>query len=126
MIKKCVYILLIITLIVCMIPFKSFATISDDAISDAEDFLSKADSSSQVINDDNVKKFSDDVFNILLAIGMVAAVIVGLIIGIKFMISSVDEKAKVKEILVVYVIGVVVLIGAFTIWKVIVNLLGNV
>ena len=126
MIKKVLYVVLIVICIICIIPGKSFSSISDDAVGDAESFISKAGSTDEVIDSNSVQNFSDDVFNILLAFGMVIAVIVGIIIGIQFMISSVDERAKVKETLVVYVIGVVVLVGAFSIWKIIVNLLNNV
>ena len=54
---------------------------------------------------------------------MIIAVIVGTILGIKFMVSSIEEKAKIKEILLVYIIGCVVLVGAFSLWKIIVNLM---
>ena len=73
-----------------------------------------------MINTTGLNNFSDTLYNTLLLIGMVIAVIIGTIIGIKFMISSVEEKAKLKEILIVYVIGCIVLVGAFSIWKIIV------
>lgn len=73
-----------------------------------------------MINTTGLNNFSDTLYNTLLLIGMVIAVIIGTIIGIKFMVSSVEEKAKLKEILIVYVIGCIVLVGAFSIWKIIV------
>lgn len=73
-----------------------------------------------MIDTGGLNSFSDTLYNTLLLIGMVIAVIVGTIIGIKFMVSSVEEKAKLKEILIVYVIGCIVLVGAFSIWKIIV------
>ena len=63
------------------------------------------------------------IYNILTISGMIIAVIVGTILGIKFMVSSIEEKAKIKEILIVYIIGCVVLVGAFSLWKIIVNLM---
>ena len=47
---------------------------------------------------------------------------VGTIIGIQFMIASAEDKAKVKEALVPYIIGCVVIFGAFTIWSIVVNI----
>lgn len=44
--------------------------------------------------------------------------LVGTIIGIQFMVASAEDKAKVKEALVPYVIGCAVIFGAFSIWKV--------
>lgn len=75
------------------------------------------------INEEGLNEFSDTLYNTLLLVGMIIAVIVGTIIGIKFMVSSVEEKAKLKEILVVYIIGCIVLIGAFSIWKIIVTIM---
>lgn len=48
--------------------------------------------------------------------------IVGTILGIQFMIASAEEKAKVKETLVPYIVGCIVIFGAFTIWSIVVNL----
>lgn len=49
--------------------------------------------------------------------------IVGIIIGIQFMVASAEDKAKVKEALVPYVIGCIVIFGAFTIWSTVVNIM---
>lgn len=118
----------IIILIICLNPIsKVFAkTQIDSAIADGDSFISKADSSEKVINMSNLETFSGQMYNVILIIGMVVAVIAGLILGIKFMISSVEEKAKIKGILIVYTIGCIVLFGAFSIWKVTVELLNKV
>ena len=52
------------------------------------------------------------------------AVVVGMVLGIQFMAASADEKAKVKEALMPFVVGCIIVFGAFTIWKIAVNL-GN-
>ena len=39
--------------------------------------------------------------------------------------KSVEEKANIKEVLVPYVVGCIVIFGAFAIWKLIVTILGN-
>jgi len=66
---------------------------------------------------------SDIIFNVLLIIGIVIAVIWGMFIAIKFITGSVEEKAEVKKTLIPYVAGCVVLFGAFTIWKIVVTIL---
>ena len=75
------------------------------------------------IKQEDLKKVSDIVYNILLIIGIVVAVIVGLILGIKFMTGSVEQKAQVSETLMPYVVGCIVVFGAFGIWRVILNIL---
>lgn len=113
--------------ILCIIPINSFAiTAVDDVVGDGDSFLSKANEVNTVIDETKLKDFSGDVYNLILAIGMVIAVVVGMILGIQFMISSVEEKAKIKEILVAYFIGCIVLFGAFTIWKIVIGILGTV
>ena len=66
---------------------------------------------------------SNTVYNILFILGIVIAVIWGLVIAIKFITGSVEEKAEVKKTLIPYVAGCVVLFGAFTIWKIVVTIL---
>ncbi len=74
-------------------------------------------------NGNPIKKMSDIIFNVLLIIGIVIAVIWGMFIAIKFITGSVEEKAEVKKTLIPYVAGCVVLFGAFTIWKIVVTIL---
>jgi len=59
----------------------------------------------------------EDIYNILFPLGIAVTVIVGGVLGIKFMLASVEDKAKIKESLVPYVVGCVVIYGAFGIWK---------
>jgi hypothetical protein len=71
-----------------------------------------------------LEETSDFIFNILLAIGIVTAVAMAIVLGIKFMTSSVEGKAKVKEQLTVFLVGCVVVFGSFTIWSIVMNI-GN-
>lgn len=127
--KKSLSFKLILTLLMTfcifslMIP-KTYAL--GDIISSADSFTdmgkTKVDAGGGLDNDP-IKKMSDIIFNVLLIIGIVIAVIWGLVIAIKFITGSVEEKAEVKKTLIPYVAGCVVLFGAFTIWKVVVTIL---
>ena len=44
------------------------------------------------------------------------------ILGIKFMIGSAEEKAQIKDALIPFVIGCIVIFGAFGIWKIFVTM----
>ena len=93
------------------------------AFDGAEGFVQEGEKElDNAIDIGKLSETSDYIYNILLAIGMIIAVVVGSILGIKFMISSVEEQAKIKELLVPYVAGCVVIFGAFGIWKIAVNL----
>ena len=65
-------------------------------------------------------------YNILLTIGIVVAVIVGAIIGIKLMSSGIDTKVEAKKLLIPYLAGCVVVFGGFAIWKIVVTILQQV
>ncbi len=95
-----------------------------DAISSGKDFLSDGDDPNKVIDTTKLTNTSNTIYNALLAIAIVIAIIVSMVLGIQFMAASADEKAKVKEAILPFVIGCVVVFGSFTIWKVIVNI-GN-
>lgn len=73
----------------------------------------------QIINEEELKKFNDVLFNIALTTGIILSVIVGAIIGIMLMWGSIEQQIKAKEILLPYVIACCVIFGAFTIWKVV-------
>lgn len=92
--------------------------IIDSTIKGADDFISKAETD-KVIDDGKLQTNIKDIYNIVLAIGTVIAVIWGLIIGINFMLGSVEEKAQVKESLISYIIGCVIIFGAFGLWKIV-------
>ena len=73
-----------------------------------------------------LKTSVDEVYNILFTLGVALSVIIGAALGIKFMVGTVEDQVKVKEMLVPYVIGCVVIFGAFGIWKFIVTIGTNV
>ena len=99
-------------------------TYAADSVIDAGDsFIKEGKKTTQAIQDSQIKTVSDQIYNILLAVGTVIAVIVGAILGIQFMVGSMDEKAKVKESLIPFVIGCIIVFGAFGIWKLIATIL---
>lgn len=105
----------------------------DSIIQGADDFLSlnfkngNSDEDSNknvvVLNMDTIKETSNTIFNIFLAVGTSIVVIIGAILGLRFMMGSTTEKAEVKEALTPYVIGSAVIFGAITIWTIVGNLL---
>jgi len=95
----------------------------DDMISDADAFISKG---SIKYDKDALQGFSKTFYNIMLTVGIFVAVIIGGILGIKFMLSGVEEKADVKKMLLIYLIGCIVVFGGFTIWKIVVDIMQNV
>lgn len=113
---KIVSFIIIFVLILSIFPINSFSGWADDA----KTFLSKADQTATV-DENKLASASNEVYGMLSSVGMVASVIVGIILGIKYMMASVEEKANVKESLTPYFIGCIVVFGAFGIWKLVIN-----
>ena len=97
-----------------------------EAIGGADDFIqSGIKDKSPAISEDNLQGMSNMLYNTLLVIATIIAVIVGLAIAIQFMTGSVGERAKIKETLIPYIAGCIVIFGAFGIWKLVVNILSQ-
>lgn len=100
------------------------STSIDDVISQGDGF--EASGTGTVYNQDNLQNFSKSLYNILLAIGVAASVIIGMTLGIKFTMAGVDEKADIKKQLFIYVAGCVIVFGAFAIWKLAVDIFAQI
>ena len=95
-----------------------------EIITEGKGFIQKGQSGAEEkIGSDNLKNMSDTIYNILLVAGIVIAIIVGLIMGIKFVMGGIEEKAEIKAMLIPYIIGCIVVFGAFAIWKAVVDIL---
>ena len=66
---------------------------------DAESFVNSGNSG-DVISTSDLQQFSQSLYNILLTIGIIIAVIMGGILGIKFMTEAPEGKAEVQKLLV--------------------------
>ena len=101
----------------------------EQAMTDADDFIAdgkSSDSSTEKLNLQNFQTQFGDIYNIILQIGVGLAVIVGVILGIKFILSSVEGKPEVKKMLITYVVSCAVIFGSFGIWKIVVTILQTV
>lgn len=67
-------------------------------------------------------KITGKILGIIQVFGSVASVIALAMIGIKYMLGSVSEKAKYKETLLPYVVGCILLFGVVNIAKVLYNI----
>lgn len=117
----------LIIMIIFMLSSNIFATSISDIFSQADDFISTGESNANTtIDTSQLKKASNTIYNLLLGIGVAAAVIVGAILGIQFMTAGVDKKVEVKQALIPYVVSCIVVFGSFGIWKLVVTILNGV
>ena len=127
MIKKIIYITILT--IILFLSFNISCTkvyavnTVDDVMSGANEFLKAGEKVH--INDNSLQSTSDFIYNLLLAIAIIIAVVIGMSIGIQFMMAGIDDKVKIKESLMPYFVGCVVVFGAFGIWKLAVTILSQ-
>lgn len=122
---KCIIIILLITFLLLSLTAsysRTNAASLSNVVSGADGFIQNGQGSSKIDNED-IHKLSDSIYNILLIIGIVVAMIVGVVLGIQFITGSVEAKSKVKESLIPYVVGCIVIFGAFGIWKLAITIL---
>lgn len=124
MIKKLLKIIIKIILISIIVQTISIpnvkATTLDDIFAAGEIFINEGKNGSKkdsLVNYEEVRQNISNIGNILTALGVVFAVIIGGILGIQIMWGSIEAQAKAKEMLIPYVIGCIVIFGAFGIWK---------
>ena len=72
-----------------------------------------------------ISNIGNNVITIISTIGSIISVIVLIIIGIKYMIGSVQEKAEYKKTLMPYFIGAVLVFAASTIAGIVYNVVVN-
>lgn len=106
---------------------KSNASFWGDIFSAGDNFLNQGKTSSNnIINGQAVQDEVEKIYNILFAIGVVLTVLAGAILGIKFMAGSIEEQAKIKELLMAYIVGCIVVFGTFTIWKIVITIASQI
>lgn len=126
--KKMLFKVCLITLLIlCNLSVYSTTCMADgsldDVMNNGNSFLNAGSESSTMIDQNDLKSLSNFISGVLLTIAIGVTVITGAIMGLNFITQSIEEKAKVKESMVPWVIGIIVSFGAFTIWEVAVNLL---
>lgn len=117
----------IIIILIFILAISSFnTTYANDflnIVGGGDDFILASNETGN-LGEDELKNASNMIYNILFVVGICVAVIISVILGIQFVMGSVEEKAKVQEQLMPFVVGCVVIFGAFSIWSIGVNI-GN-
>ena len=62
-------------------------------------------SSTSVTGTEEIKTFGNNIVSVITTIGIVASVIILIIIGLRYMLGSIEEKAQYKKSMIPYIIG---------------------
>lgn len=116
---KMIFIILISTIFIISIPLYSSAFSFEDLVTSAKDFENEGNQGGGIAEKEPaLQSLSNSVSNILLTIALGVTVISAAVMGINFAIQSVEDKAKIKESMVPWMIGILVSFGAYGIWKI--------
>lgn len=107
-------------LLVAMMLVMTFSTVVM-AAPKADDIIGKMDDATGG-DSDKIATLGGNIVNILTTVGIVIAVIVLLILGIKYMMGSASEKAEYKKTMIPYLVGAVLVFGASAIAKAVVSM----
>lgn len=118
--KLCILFILVISILAI---FSSTCMAISDPISDPNAYKPGDIASGDA---DSVIGKAGIIVDIITTVGIVIAVITILIIGIKYMIGSVEEKAEYKKTMIPYLIGVVMIGSISIIVRLIANLAMNI
>lgn len=122
--RKTIVMVILSIILMFNLPVYSRADMST-VFSDAQTFISAGGSASG-INTGKLKDISDTISGILLTIAISVTFISIAVMGIKFAIQTVEEKAKIKEAMVPWIIGIFISFGAFGIWKLVINIFSSI
>ena len=124
-IKK-IIIALITIILIFSLPTYSKAISFDSIFGGAQDFISQGSGSgAQGVDEGELKNISDTVSSVLLTIAVAVTFISIGAMGISFAVQTVEDKAKVKESMVPWLIGVLISFGAYGIWKMVMTIFYN-
>ena len=66
-----------------------------------------------------ISEFGSNIMGVIQTIGVVVAVVILMVLGIKYMMGSAEEKAEYKKTFIPYIVGAVLIFAASTIANVI-------
>lgn len=91
----------------------------------AKEFIDRG-SKSETISQQKVEQDLKPLAQILMGIAVLVLLSVGAILGVKYMISGADDRAKIKEKLIWYIVSAVLIFGAVAIFNIVINILNRV
>lgn len=119
-IKIIFILLLILTLTMCFIP--TYVQADTPTTIDPDEWEpSDSDDGMTVITDS-----AGIIVDVIRTVGIVVTVVITMIIGIKYMTGSIEERAEYKKSMKVYIIGVVMFFALSQLLAVIIDLTSNI
>ena len=83
------------------------------------------DGSGATVNTTGVQNIGQNVFTVVRTFGILLSVIVLIVLGIKYMIGSAEEKAEYKKTMIPYIVGAALIFAASALSQVLYNVFSN-
>jgi len=108
---------------ILLVVFMIVATISNVVLAvDIPGQLETISKGNASANADEVVNLGATIVTIMQTVGIVVAVVILLILGIKYMIGSAEEKAEYKKTMIPYLVGAILIFASTTIVNVVYNM----
>lgn len=91
----------------------------------ATNVINQLQTSGNEIDSNDIANFGGTIIKTGTTIGAVVAVIVLLVLGIKYMIGSTSEKAEYKKSMIPYLVGAILVFGACAVARIVVGFATN-
>lgn len=112
-------------LVIMMTLLIALTTISNAGGIDAAGLAGQLTGSTSGAQQD-VMNIGNQIIGIITTVGVVVAVVILLVLGIKYMMGSASEKAEYKKTMIPYIVGAILIFGASAITKVVVGLASGI
>lgn len=107
--------ILVAVCIILMIITMSVVSYGTDS---ASDVLSRLDGKTEV-STTGITNLGNSIISVIQVVGIIIAVVILLVLGIKYMMGSAEEKADYKKSMIPYIVGAVLIFAATSIVKVV-------
>lgn len=116
--KKTIKIITFMAIILCIVSVASL--VSAAAGFTAANLIGTASNASG-----QIQSIGNQIIGVVQGIGIVVSVVVVIVLGIKYMMGSVEEKAEYKKTMMPYLIGAALIFAASTISMAVMNFIGT-
>ena len=121
-IYKVISIIFVILIMLCIYSSTAYAT--EETMQGAKNFLDKG--TNPMLDQDTIQQTSNTIYMMFSGVGTAIVLVVGVVLGIQFLMGSAEEKAKVKETLIPYGVGAVIVFGAVGIWTLVIKVMEGI
>ncbi len=121
LIAICIIFIISILFISQVVQAKIMGEGAEESILNPEDY--KPSSTSSVSGASKLEEIGNNMIGVIQVIGSISSVIALVIIGIKYVVGSAEEKAEYKQTLKPYLIGAILLFGITNILSIIVDVM---